>query len=551
MLQSMEETNQDNMKADLKETKEEIITETEEDMEERKISLGDFCEEAASLLLMAYMFILFCLYPFYMKNGYVEIGSAKFSFYRDITIGAFCLIVPIAIIAVGCRVKKNKKLEMPKLSFIDVAVALYGISVVVSYLFSEFKWAAVWGERGWNLGVVTQLLFVVSYFLISRFWEYEENILYAFMAAAIGVFGMGILNRFSIFPIAIEGAHSSFISTLGNINWYCGYFSVLFPIGFCLYWFTNVKWQKAVAAVFTVVGIATGVSQGSSSAFIVFVGIYLFLFCLSFSSIGKMKRFFELIILFCLTCQGLRIWRLLIPDAFDYYSGTLSDWITMSRATLFVLVPAVIIYILLLLVDRKKTMDIHNYKILRQILLLFVVITIGVYVMLLFINSGIQSGIRFMGNQAALNFTEYWGSSRGGTWMAGIDIFRRMNGVDKLIGVGPDCFATYLYTLPDVTKRVLDQFGEARLTNAHNESLTVLVNNGFLGLISYTSIFIGAIIRFINKAEKEKKVFLFIFAISTFSYMIHNIVSFQQILSTPFIFIMIGMGEQLARKEHE
>ena len=535
--------------------KKEIDT---EDMEER-FSFPAFCEEAVSLLLMAYLFIMFCLYPFYMQNGYMEIGNVKYNFYKAVTIGAFALIIPLALLCTIFRVRehiKNKETETVRrhvrISLTDAAVLIYGISVIISYICTEFKEDAFWGERGWNMGLVTQLLFVISYFLISRFWEYEGKLLLAYMAAASVVFLLGILNRFSIFPIEIQGANSSFLSTLGNINWYCGYWAVLFPIGFIMYWCTDWLWLRLIGLLYTIIGIATGVSQGSNSAFIVFAGLYVFIFCFSFKNLARMKRIFELAMLFCITCQGLRLWRILQPDAFDYYDGTLSDWITLSRVTLYILIPIGVIYALLCLAGRKKNMDIGRYKMLRQIAILVVTITVGVYIFLLVLNSKTEGGIRFMGEIPALVFSKQWGSSRGATWSAGMEVYRNMHGIKKLTGVGPDCFAMYLYTIPDLAKRMIKQFDGARLTNAHNEWLTVLVNNGISGFISYAGIFISSIFRYIYYGEKgfaDRKKYLYIFAISAFAYMIHNVVSFQQILSTPFMFLMLGMGERLVREE--
>lgn len=528
---------------------------------EEKFSFPDFCEEAVSLLLMAYMFILFCLYPFYLQNGYHGVGTGKYNFYRDITIGGFALIGPLAILCAVFRFKGKKKTALFKsLSFTDCAFALYGAGVLLSFFYTEFKQEAFWGERGWHMGLVTQLLFILSYFLVSRFWEYEEKILLAFMAAASMVFLLGLLNRFSVYPIEIKGASREFISTLGNINWYSGYWAVLFPIGFVLYWFTDKPWLRAPAALYTLLGIATGVSQGSNSVFIVFAGLYIVIFCLSFKSLARMKRFFELCFMFCASCQGLRLWRLLLPENFDYYDGSLCDWITMTRLTLFAMVPVAAIYILLVLAGRKKYMDITKYKMIRQIVILLIVLIGGVYIMLLILNSSMRDGIRFLGNQSALIFSEFWGSSRGGTWSAGINTFRHMPASMKLVGAGPDCFAMYLYTVPDVMEAVVDQFGTSRLTNAHNEWLTVLVNNGIIGFTGYALLFSSAFIRFINRAQKvtdnikkedkgsDAGLFLYLFAISAFCYSIHNIVSFQQILSTPLVFVLLGMGERLMRE---
>lgn len=518
-----------------------------EQEEAEKFSPVSFCREAVSLLLMAYLFIIFCMYPFYMQNGYMEIGNVKYNFYKDITIGAFALIIPLALICTVFRAKE----KLHKMSFTDWAVLAYGTSVMLSFLFSEYKREGLWGEKGWYMGLITQLLFVVSYFLISRFWEYEGKILLAFMAAASVVFLLGILNRFSVFPIEIEGANSSFLSTMGNINWYCGYWAVLFPIGFILYWCTDRFPLRLAGLFFTVIGIAAGVSQGSSSAFIVFAGLYFLVFCLSFQSLERMKRFFELVFLFGVVCQGLRLWRIRQPYAFNYYNGTLCDWITMTRATLGIVVAAAAVYVILCAAEGKK-IDIRQFKILRQAVLLIVTITVGVYILLLMLNSRVEGGIRFMGNLPFLRFNEQWGSARGATWSAGIETYRNMPMARKLVGAGPDCFAMYMYTIPELAKKVAKQFSGSRLTNAHNEWLTVLVNNGIFGFLSYAGLFGGTVIRFIYYAEKAmagRKKYLYLFGFSAFAYSIHNIVSFQQILSTPFVFLLLGMGERLVREE--
>lgn len=538
--------------------------------EEGSFVMKEFLEEAVSLLLTAYLFIIFCIYPFYVKNGYSDIGNEKFQFYKYITMGSLGLIVPLALLCIFFRIRDWRRGKASgsdgmayaaggigafgkfRFTLTDWAVAGYGIAVVLSYICSEFKEKGLWGEKGWNMGLLTQLAFVLFYFLLAFFWEYEENLLAAFVAASSAVFLLGVLNRFSVYPIDMHGTDSGFISTLGNINWYCGYWAVLFPLSFVLYWCTEKLWLRLAALAATAIGIATGVSQGSNSAVIVFAGIYLCVFCLSVKKVERMKRFLELVILFCAVCQGLRGWRILRPDGFNFYSGTLSDWITMSKVTLFGLIPAVIAYFLLCIAEKRKRVDMKRLKALRQIAILGAVVVVGVYVLLLILNSK-AGGIRFMGNLSALVFNEQWGNARGATWAAGVEVYKNMHGWNKLFGVGPDCFAMYLYTLPDLAERMMNQFNGARLTNAHNEWLTVLVNQGILGMVSYGGIFVSAFMRYLcygEKASGERKRYLYVFAIGAFVYTIHNMVSFQQILSTPFMFLILGMGEALAKEKN-
>ena len=164
-----------------------------------------FCEETVSLLLTAYLFIVFCMFPFYLRNGYMEIGKEKYNFYKTITIGGFGLIIPLVLLCVGAQIvnwqqgrecagsdaadryesdedEEEDQIIEPyaiwrgRLSGTDWAVLAYGLSVIFSYIGSEYKHIAWVGEKGWYMGAEMQLVFVLSYFLVSRFWEYGEII---------------------------------------------------------------------------------------------------------------------------------------------------------------------------------------------------------------------------------------------------------------------------------------------------------------------------------------------------------------------------------------
>lgn len=84
--------------------------------------------------------------------------------------------------------------------------------------------------------------------------------------------------------------------------------------------------------------------------------------------------------------------------------------------------------------------------------------------------------------------------------------FGEQNFLHKLFGVGPDAMSGYLYQDGSRKLQLLmeETFGASLvLTNAHNEWLTVLVDTGILGLISYAGIFVSAIVSFLKKKRRE------------------------------------------------
>ena len=86
------------------------------------------------------------------------------------------------------------------------------------------------------MGLIPQLTVVLVYFLISRCWKGHKWILLTVFPVSAAVFLLGYINRFGIYPIEMAYANPSFISTIGNMNWYCGYLMCVFFGGVCLLW---------------------------------------------------------------------------------------------------------------------------------------------------------------------------------------------------------------------------------------------------------------------------------------------------------------------------
>lgn len=105
-----------------------------------------------------------------------------------------------------------------------------------SALFSAVRQICGCMERcGWMMGFLVQtlsLFFAVLFsFPVSGDGEHARKFgtycLYA--GAGITIF-LGIANRFRFYPFSYMGIDYTYLSTLGNIDWFCGYLSVVVPI---------------------------------------------------------------------------------------------------------------------------------------------------------------------------------------------------------------------------------------------------------------------------------------------------------------------------------
>ena len=110
----------------------------------------------------------------------------------------------------------------------------------------------------------------------------------------------------------------------------------------------------------------------------------------------------------------------------------------------------------------------------------------------------------------------------------------------KNAGRGPG-----LFSLPELAAELNAAFGGSRLTNSHNELLTSLVNTGIAGTFLYLGIQLSFMARCLKRKTEADA--LYPMAACVFCYLIHNLVSFSQVLNLPFLFLILGMGEGVLR----
>lgn len=513
-------------------------------------------KKAANLFTTAYLLMMFCVYPFYMQNGYLDIGEAKNRFFLYVSIAAFGILVIFAVICFENRIikllrhERDYLIDWEKVSVTDLFVLLYATEIFLSYVFTEYKEEALWGTEGWYIGCIPLLLLCGLYFLISRFWNGERKIFYAFMAASGIVFLLGICNRFSCYPVSFEVVQPDFISTLGNINWFTGYLSVTAPVGICLFIFggengkgrCSAGFNKVFYSIYMIIVFMAGFSQGSSSVFLWYAGLFFILLWIAAGNRRWMQNFFYSVFLWGISAQLVRMFRYLFPGRYNYDVNNLCGYFTDSSFTLWISLAGILFYF----ISKRKDGKLQNQEEteiqipVRKWMLLTVFSVLVLFLLLSVINT--KQTLPLFSENEFFTFNKNWGNGRGMTLYAGLKTFKEMPVLHKLFGAGPDCFSKYAYSMPETEAMLREEFGSSRLTNAHCELLTGLVNTGILGAGFYVGIFASFIIRNIKKGKENPMAF--VFAVCAFCYLIHNMVSFAQVLNLPFVFLLMGMGER-------
>lgn len=522
-------------------------------------------EVGLNMVVTLYLFLVVVAMPFYFTDGYARIGTDKHEFLYEVSGKVGLALVPVLLIYLlicgseWLRDRPNEKLRKRKIaeniSLTDRYALAYAVVVLLSYLFSDYKGmgdygSALKGTNRWYMGLITQLIFVAVYFVVSRFWKKNKGIPFLGLLATLAVFGLGYLNRFQVYPFEMKNRTPEFISTIGNINWYCGYL-VLPLFGFLFYFWTRTEkkvWVNAFLMLEVLIGFGTLITQGSRSGIVALVVSMGVLYFLSTESVDKLRMFFGLVFFLGVACTITYGIRSIYPKLFVYPDGLL-DLFGNSPLAILILLIGGLGWIRLLVAERKGKNPTPLFRKAG-----FLVCGMAVAAFVIFLLLGIQNtenpgSIGVLSEYGIFTFDAKWGSNRGATWLAGWTCFADQDFLGKLFGVGPDCLAMYVHSgaNPELLEVMKECFNRLLVTNAHCEWLHLLATTGLLGMISFVGLTMSAMVRFIKATRVNPVAGACGFAI--LAYTANNFFSFQQSLSGITLFVVLGMGEAYMRNK--
>lgn len=508
----------------------------------------------------SYLILMGVILPFYYHpaSDYMTIGSCKAELFNKWGIRTAKVVLGLILLyAVVVLIQQVREKRAKKGSFItgtELFAVCYIVVLCISYWITDYRDFAKMGADGWNMGFWPQIVFLFFFlFFVHILTPLMAKVgLGLMITASTGVFLLGLLNRYGINPLKMDSSGPGFISTIGNINWYCGYWSVLFPLSCGLFVFCETakkqQWLKWLCGIASAVGFATGVSQGSDSGLLVLAGLILLLGWLAGEKTEWLCNFLKLLFLFSLTLLLLFVVQHTFPDRNQYLT---SGYLLLVNTPLGFLSAALVLTVYAILFWKKEREAI--IRIFAGSLKILVFAAMGlliIYIVLLIYNTLHPGKIAFLAGNPLFTFDEKWGSFRGATWTIGFHTFFAQDFSHRLFGVGPDSMAAYLYDGKNATllQEVRSVFGDKRLTNAHGEWITVLVDTGLMGLLSFASMIVSGIASLL---EKKQNVLCKICAVSIFCYTLHNMFSFEQMMNISQMYLVLGIGFSLFKKEKE
>ncbi len=507
-------------------------------------------------ILWIYLFIMLGFFPLYYKQRYVGMGDGKYKVFLYTSVVCLGILIVLSVINYLVYTLKNtdKAFSGKKrnLSYLDKAVIIYFLVITVSFLFSDFKQESLIGADGWCMGLAAQLIFFFSYFFISRDFKWNKHIITILLISSSIVFLLGIFHRFYIDPLSMyvglnETYRLQFLSTIGQSSWYSSFVCTVFPVGLYIFFSTTKSKIKIWTGMYCVLGFSTIVTQNTDSAYLSTMAVFFLLLYLSMDSAQNKKRFWECVLLMLGSFKLMGILQIIFKEH-CIQLDSLSIQMSQGLITTILFILAIVYYVVRYYIKpSKKEGLIKKYP----FYILVLILGAGVLGTLIFIvlnsNGYLLEKWGYCNTNNYLLFNDNWGNNRGFTWRFSVFSFKNFTVVQKLFGVGPDCFKAYNYSIPEYADVLHGFWGKLNLTNAHNEYLTTLINYGIFGLISYFGMLITGIATFI-KARKNNLIVAG-FALCIIAYMAHNIFCYQQVCCTPFIYIFMGLGANIIRNQ--
>lgn len=529
-------------------------------------AVGKKSNEFLRLLCNMYMIALLVAVPLHTGGNYWSLGERKYElFWRVSALCLGCWLVAALLERIGNAVRLRRRVALgrsvgkntaPPFSTVDWAVASYGGCVLFSAIFSGYGRLAWMGYEGWRMGAVSQLLFVGIYFFVSRRYGGERLSLYLGVAAVCLVTLLGLLHRLGIDPLGLlkywkqgDWEYSHMLSTLGNINWLCGYYSVALALVMECYLRAEKWWDTAllyVAALATFVLLGVQGSQGGQLILAVCVAVCLLL---GRRQLKVLKKVWALLTGFflCMPVMGL-LMKLrgdraaVVEDGDVFRQAGWQVWLMVAAA-------CAATYFLL---ARKGNAVGRLLRRRRVQAVLICAMAVGITAVALFV---LTHGI-----------DDDFGSGRGFLWRISVEGFQQADMKGKLLGAGPDCYGEEIFGVLGVGTTVWSgtHWDGAVYTNAHNEVLTQLCNVGILGTVSYLAIFLLGWRRYASHGRGlERKqgacgeahcfgrpdISGWLGPLAIAMYGIHGLISFQQVLNTPLLFLVLGVCEQRLRAQ--
>lgn len=512
-----------------------------------------------------YTLLMLIVFPLFMVHSYYDIQMVKMYFYQFSTLacGGICLLTAAWYLVSGGKGSvSGTKAKVPEIVYrirrglrtSDIFALIFLAAVIISTFCSEWVYEAFWGNTGRYQGGYMLMLFVLSYFLITRYYVPKRIHMDIVLGAGIILCGWGVLDYFSLSPIGF-GYDTLFSSTIGNIDVLTSIEAMYVAMAAIMYIAERPsgKVSKRRSAYYLLAGCICfmGLECGRTANLLLSVA---FLVCfLPFYAFGSVRGTLNYIGVLVSWLTGMIIVAMLVSAFPDYavtqdYMGEL-DALANNHAglLLYAVCALLVLYCVLYAVFRKcfgacavnctggVAVSTGEHKLAKKLRIVWAVLgvmalCVSVYV---FYDANTGGHPEFYAPVSNLViFDEKWGTNRGYVWRLAMKYFGDFPLFKKIVGSGPETFSIYVmkYDL-NATLRVFD----ASYDSIHNEWIQHLFECGIVGFIGFYGMSIASCITGLKNGRITAAL-----SFAAMAYIIQSFVNISVPIVLPFVIVCIA-----------
>ena len=224
-------------------------------MNQNKNIMSIFLEGTAGL----YVLVMLVFFPLFYQDNYIDISSAKLSFFTICTLGmagAMLLFAGMGKLQqykekmlqteprqtngqwddghTNATIRSSLRQWLSKVSVTTWFLLIFAAGVCMATIFSINPLESLYAKSGRKLGLWVFLLCIAVYGMVGTYFRPGKWVIWFFWGANTIVFLLNVLNYWGLDPLGMYKnlqalQHQSFTSTIGNINAYVGYLCMVIP----------------------------------------------------------------------------------------------------------------------------------------------------------------------------------------------------------------------------------------------------------------------------------------------------------------------------------
>ena len=477
--------------------------------------------------------IMLAVFPFLMDSQkYLNITKSRYVWFCGLTYAYFAGILIFAVGFLLYKKEREKRLgegiQRPDIS--QYLMAAYVLWAAISALVSPYR-ADTWIGQGRYEGLMTILLYSLTFILLSFWGEYTNRYVYAMGIMATVMSLLGILQLFGMDPFTPEGYtiwSARFFATIGNVDCVSGVAAVVIPALICGFVLLDGKWRYVCLSGFVLyfylqvyVDVDSG-KIGLAAAMLVTLPFLL----------DRWKRAMRTVqaVGALLVAYGIEKLLPITEDGIGFAAG---------KAALTALALGIALIICGMLFGKKEHTFRLREKQIRCIVLIVLAAAVVAALIFLYAYSGTNRLLTEIGQVLHGELADDAGSGRGIVWKLSLRFIREM----PIFGSGPDTYISR--SMPYYESGVLNQVFDF----AHNDFLQVGVCLGLGGLAIYLAWIVSMAVRLLKRASENP--LLLIFGSAMVGYLGHVFFSFSIALVTPLFWVLAGLGNKCLRQMAE